>query len=310
MSKVPPPPFLYIPSVLGLLSSYLGSEPDNIRRPQKAEQRLGSKTDLGIVRFSFSQRSGEAELGVSFAHNRIATVRMNQFKNKISINAREFTPCTRVAALLVGLDDVPGEMQLPMAPLFQSVQVNCFYSVVFRSVRVLRTPTTELGVSRAFDTGDIQVEGEILLIWDYIRTATALNSNAVVEHYYRGGDFISQSQGLFKQPDESIEKASEHKLETMFSSLELKSGTRLLEFDGEWGGVTQFCGARGVHVITLNPLRRVQLAISSISLTTMICPVRFCYKIFSTTVLKNHMTLRMYGVVEHLPDYRRVARIV
>jgi cyclopropane-fatty-acyl-phospholipid synthase len=45
------------------------------------------------------------------------------------------------------------------------------------------------------------------------------------------------SHGLFKYPDESIEEVSEHNLESMFSSLELKPGQRLLDIGGSWGGV-------------------------------------------------------------------------
>ncbi|KAJ5464992.1 uncharacterized protein N7458_000678 [Penicillium daleae] len=80
-----------------------------------------------------------------------------------------------------------------------------------------------------------------------------MNSKAIGDHYSRGDDFYLTyidkryrfySHGLFKYPDESIEEVSEHKLESMFSSLELKPGQRLLDIGGGWGGVTQYCGAR------------------------------------------------------------------
>lgn len=65
-----------------------------------------------------------------------------------------------------------------------------------------------------------------------------LDKLAISSHYSLGDDFylnfIDQrwrfySHGIFRREDESIEEASEHKLERMFSSLELKPGMRLLD---------------------------------------------------------------------------------
>lgn len=64
---------------------------------------------------------------------------------------------------------------------------------------------------------------------DCIRTITTMNAKAIGEHYGRGDDlyltFIDKrfhfySHGLFKTPTETIEEASEHKLEPMFTSLD------------------------------------------------------------------------------------------
>ena len=57
-------------------------------------------------------------------------------------------------------------------------------------------------------------------------------------HYSRGDDFYLSyidkryrfySHGLFESDDETLEEASEHKLESMWNGLELKPGMRLLD---------------------------------------------------------------------------------
>ncbi|ODH50362.1 hypothetical protein GX48_03477 [Paracoccidioides brasiliensis] len=94
-----------------------------------------------------------------------------------------------------------------MALLFLSVQVNCFDSVVFRSARVLSDANDGVGRPPCVCYGRYSGGGEDLVLvrrlteatgesassaeWDFIRTATAMNSNAVVEHYCRRGDFTS-----------------------------------------------------------------------------------------------------------------------
>lgn len=144
-----------------------------------------------------------------------------------------------------------------------------------------------------------------------------MNSKAIGEHYSRGDDFYLAfidkryrfyPQGLFKHPDESIEEASEHKLESMFNSLELKAGERLLDISGGWGGVTQYCGARGVHVTTLtltvDSARFIQNSISEKNL-----PGEVFLKDFLNSKPEepfDHVVI--YGVIEYLPDYRGFAR--
>lgn len=208
--------------------------------------------------------------------------------------------------------------------------------MIFRSERALRTPMTELGVGRAYVSGDIQTEGDfgalfdarqklqekvplrqkLQFLYDYFRTATTMNATAVGEHYGRGDElylkFIDKrfrfySQGLFKHPDDSIEQASEHKLETMFKSLDLKPGARLLDLGGGWGGVTQYCGARGVHVTTLtltaDSARFIQRLISDNNLLGQV----FVQDFLDHKPDEPYDHIVTFGVIEHLLDYRRLA---
>lgn len=244
-------------------------------------------------------------------------------------------PGTGLPVLLADLD-IPGEIQLPNGFIVKVGKGQALYRVIFRSKKSLRTPMTELAVGNAYIANEIDVHGDLEVlfnarqnlkgsaplrqklqfVWDHIRTTTTMNAKAISEHYNRGDDFYLTfidtqfrfySHGLFKTPTESIEEASEHKLESMFSALDLKEGMRLLDIGGGWGGVTQYCGARGIHVTTLT-----------------IAPDSACFirRLISDNDLPGEVHLQdfldhtpdepydhavIYGVIEHIPDYRRFA---
>ena len=74
------------------------------------------------------------------------------------------------------------------------------------------------------------------------------NQFAILAHYQLGDDFYLSfidnrwrfySHGLFHHDDESLEDASEHKLERMYASLRLRPGMRLLDIGAGWGGTEQ-----------------------------------------------------------------------
>lgn len=247
-------------------------------------------------------------------------------------------PRTGLAALLAGLD-IPGEIQFPNGSVAAVGVGPPIYRVIFHSERALRTPMTEMGVGRAFVAGDIEVEGDIgalfdarqklqekvplrqkiQFLYDFVRTSTKMNAKAVGDHYGRGDDlyltfldknFRMYSHGLFKRPDETIEEASEHKLETTFNRLGLKPGMRLLDIGGGWGCVTQYCGARGVHVTTLTLTQgsasHIQRLIDENNLPGEV----FLLDFFNHRPKEPYDHAVTYGVIEHIPNYRRFARSV
>lgn len=247
-------------------------------------------------------------------------------------------PRTGLAPLLATLD-TPGEIQLPNGDIVAVGNGEPVYRVTFRSPNSVRTPMTELSVGRAYVAGDIGVEGDLGVLFnarqqlckkiplrqkiqfmiDFIRTTTAMNAKAIGEHYSRGDDFYLTfidkrfrfySHGLFKSPNETIEEASEHKLESMFTGLGLKPGMRLLDIGGGWGGVTQYCGARGVHVTTLtiapDSARFIQRLIEDKNLPGQV----FLQDFLNHQPEEPYDHAVMYGVIEHIPNYRRFARTV
>ncbi|KAJ5545761.1 hypothetical protein N7494_003346 [Penicillium frequentans] len=248
-------------------------------------------------------------------------------------------PRTGLAALLATLD-IPGEIQLPDGSVIPVGTGSPKYRVIFRSESALRTPMTELSVGRAYVSGDIEVEGDfsalfgarqsltekvplrqkLQFLYDYyIRSATAMNKKVISDHYGRGDGmyltFIDKkfrfyTQGIFKNPDESIEQASENKLDIIFKALDLKPGMRVLDLGGGWGGVTQYCGARGIHVTTLtlsaDSARFIERIITENNLPGQVFLQDFLEH--KPDELYDHIIT--LGAIEHLPDYRRFSRCV
>jgi cyclopropane-fatty-acyl-phospholipid synthase len=240
-------------------------------------------------------------------------------------------------AALLAMVDIPGEIHLPDGTTFTVGAGEPVYTLRFRSERALRTPLTELGVGRAYVSGDLDITGDldalfglrhalrekvplrqrIRFLYDLARTATAMNAKAIGQHYSRGDDFYLTfidrrfrfySQGLFRSPDETIEEASEHKLETMVDGLGLKPGMRLLDIGGGWGGVTQYCGTRGVHVTTLtiaeDSARYVRRLIDENGLPGEVLLQDF----LDHRPAEPYDHAVIFGVIEHLPNYRRFAK--
>ncbi|KAJ5791889.1 uncharacterized protein N7518_008900 [Penicillium psychrosexuale] len=78
----------------------------------------------------------------------------------MSTASRNSLPRTGVATLLAGLK-TPGEIQLPNGAVIPVGIGEPVYRVIFRSESALRTPMTEMGVGRAYLSGDIEVEGDL-----------------------------------------------------------------------------------------------------------------------------------------------------
>lgn len=196
---------------------------------------------------------------------------------------------------------------------------------------------TERSIAEAFARGDIDVEGDIgvlfgareqikdnmplrqkiQFLYDFVRTTTSMNAKAVGDHYSRGDDFYLTyidkrfrfySHGLFQNPNESIEEASEHKLESMFKGLCLKPGMRFLDIGGGWGGVTQYCCACGIHVTTLTIAKDSHKFISRLITENELDGEVFLEDFLNHRPVLPYDHAVMYGVIEHIPNYRRFAR--
>ena len=195
---------------------------------------------------------------------------------------------------------------------------------------------TELSIAEAFVRGDIDIEGDMRILFgarkriqdkmtlrqkvqfiiDFLRTATSMNAQAIGEHYNRGDDFYLTfidkryrfySHGLFHNDNETIEEASEHKLESMFHGLGLREGMRLLDIGGGWGGVTQYCGARGIHVTSLTIAKDSEKFISGLIAKHNLPGEVLLQDFLEYEPDEPYDHVVMYGVIEHIPNYRRFA---
>ncbi len=209
------------------------------------------------------------------------------------------------------------------------------FTLTVHKLSFLSQAFDELGFAESYINNDIDIVGDmgaVMQLRGYIkdkipvatwlkfahellfRNETLVNRQAISDHYQHGNDlylsFIDQryrfySQGIFKSPEDTLEQASEHKLEQMFEALQLKPGMRLLDIGGGWGGVAQYCGSRGVHVTELtlgeDSYQYIDALIKEQNL-----PCEVLLQDFLTyTPEQPFDAIVIYGVIEHIINYKR-----
>ncbi len=210
------------------------------------------------------------------------------------------------------------------------------FRVVFHSDKPLLGSMSEYALGRAYVEGEFDIEGDlfamqevrklldanahagIFLAWMWqlvAMPATWINRKAVEKHYLLGDDFYLQfmdakyrfySQCIFHADDETLEQAAEHKLESMWTGLQLRPGMRLLDIGGGWGGVHEYCGPRGVDVTSLTLAQDSYNFISELDrrLGLSGCSVRL-EDFLEHRPQRPYDGVVIYGVIEHIPFYRR-----
>ena len=245
------------------------------------------------------------------------------------------SPAARLLRRLTQGSDISGDFQLPSGEIVRFGPGAPRFRLTFRTERALRQVFDETAMGDAFVNGDVEVEGDMIsaldlrfrmkdrvklsrlvLFWVdlFVRSKTIVNKKAIAEHYSYGDDlyltFIDTkyriySHGQFHSDDDTLEQVSEHKLETMYNALELRPGMRLLDIGGGWGGVTQYCGSRGVHVTSLT------IANDSYHfIRNLIDENGYPGEVLLEDFLEHrprqpYDAVVIYGVIEHIPYYRR-----
>jgi cyclopropane-fatty-acyl-phospholipid synthase len=209
------------------------------------------------------------------------------------------------------------------------------FRIVYKDPAALDTPLTEWSLGLAYMEGNIEVEGDMLALLNLrdhisfgttigqaarfayellLRSPTKANREAIHKHYTLGDDFYLTfidkryrfySHCLFEAPDESLEDAAEHKLESMWNALGLQEGMRLLDIGGGWGGVPEYCAARGVHVTSITLVEE-----SAAYIRRLIAEKDLPAEVIVGDVLDYHTDepfdhAVIYGVIEHIPNYSR-----
>jgi len=248
---------------------------------------------------------------------------------------------TRLETFLTQLLEPSGmacEIQVPSGAVLRFGHAPPRFRVTIHTEHALRSGLDELALGRAYVEGQLEFDGDMLEILNlraqlvqrapllshlrflrqsFFRRPTKVNRDAIDFHYNLGDtfylSFIDQryrfySHGLFHSDDETLEESSEHKLETMFAALDLKPGMRLLDIGGGWGGASEYCGQRGVQVTSLT------LADDSFAFLTRLInekslPCRVLKQDFLTyTPEAPYDAVVIYGVIEHIPNYRDFCR--
>ena len=210
------------------------------------------------------------------------------------------------------------------------------FRVIFHTDKPLLGPMTEYALGQAYVEGEFDIEGDffamqevrkllnanaharIFLAWMWqlvAMPATWINRKAIEQHYLLGDDFYLPfmdakyrfySQCIFHTDDETLEAAAEHKLESMWNGLQLRPGMRLLDIGGGWGGVHEYCGPRGVDVTSLTLAQDSYDFISRLDrqLGLSGCSVLLA-DFLEPRPAEPYDAVVIYGVIEHIPFYRR-----
>jgi cyclopropane-fatty-acyl-phospholipid synthase len=150
---------------------------------------------------------------------------------------------------------------------------------------------------------------------------TRVNAGAIAHHYSMDDEFYHTfldpeyhfySQCMFDDPEEPTEflapwtalvAAAERKLKHMAAALQLREGMRILDIGAGWGGLMRYCNERGVHVTSLTLSEKsgqfvrelVKDDDSEVIVEDLLEHRRREY--YDAVVI--------FGVIEHIPTYRR-----
>lgn len=208
------------------------------------------------------------------------------------------------------------------------------WQIRFRTEAAQSLPLNEFALGQAYVEGEIDLDGDLVALLEVrsalrkgitvrdavafayrlmLRSPTKVNAASIAKHYTLGNDFYLSfidrryryySHCLFHHDQETLEEAAEHKLESMWNALDLKPGMRLLDIGGGWGGTTQFCGNRGVEVTSLTLVEE-----SAAYIRRLIAGQGIPGKVIVQDILDHRPAepydhAVIYGVIEHIPNYR------
>jgi len=242
-----------------------------------------------------------------------------------------------IADLLEGTG-VAGEVRLADGTLLRCGDGAPRFRVTLHRDDALRRGLDELSLGRAYVEGDLDLEGDLLALFDVrktlargipwsarlnflvqllLRPPSWVNRKAIHHHYTLGDEFYLSfidrrwrfySHGIFHDEAETLEEASTHKLETMFRALDLKPGMRLLDIGGGWGGALEYCAERGVEVTSLTLAEDSQRYLTRL-IEERSLPARVLFQDFlQYRPEQPYDAVVIYGVIEHIPNYRHFCR--
>ena len=257
--------------------------------------------------------------------------------SEILIEQAAARPQSRRARLLLELLEQAGarcEVVLPGGEVARCGASPPQFRVIVHDERGLAR-LDELSLGAAYVDGLLDIEGDMLALLDvrnrlrdgarlgqklrflgqlFLRPPAWVNRKAIGFHYTLGDDFYLSfidrayrfySHCLFPTGAETLEEAAVHKLESMWNALQLRPGMRLLDIGGGWGGVPEYCGSRGVHVtsvtLTQDSHRYITRLIQEKNLP---CEVHL-EDFLEHRPEKPYDAIVIYGVIEHIPAYRR-----
>jgi cyclopropane-fatty-acyl-phospholipid synthase len=242
-------------------------------------------------------------------------------------------------AHLLTTAEIPFEIVLPSGECVRGGTGVPAFRAIVRSDRALRR-LDQYSLACAYVDGEIDLDGSMLAVLELrksigsrlpfwlaarffadllFRPSTWINQRSIADHYSFGDDFYLSftdrnhhfySHCVFHSDDETLEEAADHKLEQMFDALRLKQGMRLLDIGGGWGAVMKYCAPLGVHVTSLtlvqDSYRFIEKQAREFGLDGQVLLEDFLVHAPD----EPYDAVLIYGVIEHIPMYRRFAEQV
>ncbi|CAN5227795.1 cyclopropane-fatty-acyl-phospholipid synthase [soil metagenome] len=246
------------------------------------------------------------------------------------------SPLGRFAGLF-GRTTVPFAVIMPDGAAQQFGEGAPSFTVTLKNRAALRAISSvdEGRIGDAYVNGDLDIEGDLLrpfelrnsmkdfhliveawrfiqpLLMGQIRT----NRQAISAHYDIDPEFFLSfldpvtpcyTQGVYESPDETLDVATLRKFDYCYKGLGLKQGDHVLEIGPGWGAWLEYSAKRGV--------KTTGITISEVSLNYLNGRAKILghdWEIIDADLL-GYSTDRKYdaivimGVIEHLPDYKRV----
>lgn len=194
----------------------------------------------------------------------------------------------------------------------------------------------ELRICEAYIAGELEFEGDLLAAFDLRRalrdghpildlarrlrpllTGQVRDDRRSIEtHYEYDDDFYellldetrTYSQGVYEADDEPLAAAMRRKLDFAIEACRLRPGDRVLDVGGGWGAFTEHAGTRGIEVTSLtisdSSHRYLEELIAEKDLPCRAVLANF----LEYEPRREFDAVVILGVIEHMPDYRRVVR--
>jgi cyclopropane-fatty-acyl-phospholipid synthase len=216
----------------------------------------------------------------------------------------------------------------PSAPSFR---------IVLKNSRALRAIASldEGRFGDAYLAGDIDLDGDILnlfvlrksltdvhpitTIWRFLQPLLSgqvrTNKLAIAAHYDIDPEFFLSfldpktpcyTQGIYTDPDETLDVATVRKFEYCFEKCGLKPGDRILEVGPGWGAWFEYATRRGVHCTGITISQTSMDYLEAKSRTLGLDWEMHLSDLLEYTDKRKYDAIVIMGVIEHLPDYARV----
>jgi cyclopropane-fatty-acyl-phospholipid synthase len=211
------------------------------------------------------------------------------------------------------------------------------FQVTLKNKRALRAVTSidEGRIGDAYLAGDIDLDGDMLApfelresmkdfhlitaVWRFIQPLVFgqvyTNRQAITAHYDIDPAFFLSfldpktpcyTQGVYDDAGETLDVATLRKFDYCFRGLGLKAGDHILEIGPGWGAWFEYASARGVKC--------TGITISQVSidyLTERARELGYDWELINVDLLafdtdRKYDAIVIMGVIEHLPQYRKV----